>query len=452
MSMRLKLMVTIALTAAVALLVAGVGTVLLSRTQERQRTEDELLQQAEGLVEAVALVPSERQISRERLTRIQEALQVRGVGLVVLSGTDNVLSVDLPGQLELDDLDLSELRAGRPDTGTKGEEVFVATVRSITDSAQIVIVLTRVPESTARPLIGWFMVAAAAALLLAFFASVWLSRALAAPLVEASDVTRRVADGDLGARMAPPRSGATDEAAELARSVNEMGAALERARGLERQFLLSVSHDLRTPMTSIQGYAEALTDGAIADPQQAGRVILSESRRLDRLVRDLLELARLDSRQFSLDRRRADLRELVDDVVRGQAPSARSEGIELVSLVPDDECWARVDIDRLAQALANLIENALRYARSVVRVGLEQQSGEWMLAVADDGPGIPDEDLPHVFERLYRAHRDPRDRESGSGLGLAIVRELVRAMDGSVAAARSELGGAELVIRLPVDG
>jgi len=450
--MRLKLLTTMALTVAVALLVAGVGTVLLSRTQERERTEEELLQQAEGLVEAIALVPSERNISQDRLTRIQEALQVRGVGLVVLSGADNVLSVDLPGDLELEDLDLSLLRTGQPDTGSKSGEVFVAAVRPVTENAQVVVVLTRVPESIARPLAGWFFVAAAAALLLAFFTSVWLSRALAAPLVEARRVTRRVADGDLGARMAAPRPKAKDEAAELARSVNEMGEALERARGLERQFLLSVSHDLRTPMTSIQGYAEALTDGAIADPQQAGRVILSESRRLDRLVRDLLELARLDSRQFSLDRRRADLAELVDDVIRAQAPAARQQGLDLIQLVPSEPCWSRVDIDRLAQAIANLIENGLRYARSIVRVRLERHGASFVLAVADDGPGIADEDLPHVFERLYRAHRDPRQRESGSGLGLAIVRELVRAMDGSVEATRSDLGGAELVIRLPADG
>ncbi|MGI9601639.1 MAG: ATP-binding protein [Acidimicrobiales bacterium] len=450
--MRLKLLATIALTATLALIVAGVGTLLLSRTQEQQRTEDELLQQAEGLVEAIALVPSVDNVSRARLTRIQEALQVRGIGLVVLAGNNNVISVDLPGGLVLEDLDLTRLRSGQPDTGRKGDDVFVASVRPVNDTSQLVVVLTRVPESIARPLLGWFLIAAAAALLLAFLASIWLSRALAGPLVEASTVTRRIADGDLGARMAAPATRAHDEAAELARSVNEMGDALERSRGLERQFLLSVSHDLRTPMTSIQGYAEALTDGAIADPQQAGRVILTESHRLDRLVHDLLELARLDSRTFSLDFRRADLAELVGDVVSGQGPAARQQNLEVMVLVPSEPCWARVDIDRMAQAVANLIENGVRYADSLIQVRLERRGNLFVLAVADDGPGISTEDLPHVFERLYRTHRAPKDRESGSGLGLAIVRELVRAMGGSVAATSSDLGGAELEIRLPVDG
>ncbi|NNE72155.1 MAG: HAMP domain-containing histidine kinase [Acidimicrobiales bacterium] len=255
--------------------------------------------------------------------------------------------------------------------------------------------------------------------------------------------------------MTAPAPDATDEGADLARSVNTMVDSLERSQGLERQFLLSVSHDLRTPMTSIQGYAEALTDGAIADPQKAGQVILSESKRLDRLVRDLLDLARLDANKFSLTIGRYDLGQIAEDAVAGFQRDASAEDLSVTLRAGGGPLPVNVDADRLGQVLANLIENAMRYASSTVRVevGVASDPATGTRAaratVIDDGPGIAAEDLPHVFDRLYQSKYQPQNKEAGTGVGLAIAHELVTAMGGSLRAVAVD-SGAVFVLDLPL--
>ena len=201
-----------------------------------------------------------------------------------------------------------------------------------------------------------------------------------------------------------------------------------------------------TPLTSIKGYAEALTDGAIVDHQQAGRVIETEADRLERLVGDLLLLARLESTDFPLDRRTVALNDLVDATVTGLQHEARGREVTLTARIADTPLWADLDPDRYGQIIGNLVGNALRFADREVVVTLWSAEGVTHLSVGDDGPGIAEADLPHVFERLYVAEHSPAVQESGSGLGLAIVRDLTERMGGSVTARRSSLGGAEFVV------
>ncbi|MEJ7583796.1 MAG: HAMP domain-containing sensor histidine kinase [Acidimicrobiales bacterium] len=279
----------------------------------------------------------------------------------------------------------------------------------------------------------------------------WLSRALTEPLRRAEAVTHRLADGDLSTRLTEPTPEADDELSDLARSINTMAESLERSRGVERQFLLSVSHDLRTPLTSIRGYAEAITDGTAPDPRPAAEVILFESRRLERLVQDLLELARLDAQQFSLHLHDMAVTDVVADTVAGFQREADGAGVVLSVIEDTHRATALVDPDRLAQVVANLVGNGLRYATSRLTVATVADGPSVIVDVNDDGPGIAPEDLPHVFERLYVAKHRP-GRVEGSGLGLAIVRELVVAMSGTVTA-ESPAGdgdrGARMVVRLP---
>jgi signal transduction histidine kinase len=177
-------------------------------------------------------------------------------------------------------------------------------------------------------------------------------------------------------------------------------------------------------------------------------VILAEARRLERLVRDLLDLAKLDARQFTFHIAPVDLNAAVPTYVDGFAREADDAGVEVsVELAPRPVVVA-VDPDRLAQVLANLVENALKYARQRVTVTVEGGAPA-RLEVSDDGPGIAPEDLPHVFERLYVARRQPVRKESGSGLGLAIVRELVEAMGGQVQAVGRPGGGTRIVVTFP---
>ncbi len=227
-----------------------------------------------------------------------------------------------------------------------------------------------------------------------------------------------------------------------------MAEALERSRGLERQFLLSVSHDLRTPLTSIRGYAEAISDGTATDTRSAAEVILNESRRLERLVSDLLDLAKLDANRFSLQPRPVDAAEELTELAAGFTPDAARAGLELTLEAPE-AVPMQADPDRFAQVIANLLENAIKFATSTIEVTARSSHGEALITIDDDGPGIDAADLPHVFERLYVVKRAPQRRETGSGLGLAISHELVVAMGGSIEAAANDHGGARMIVRLP---
>jgi two-component system sensor histidine kinase BaeS len=229
-----------------------------------------------------------------------------------------------------------------------------------------------------------------------------------------------------------------------------MAEVLERSKGVERQFLLSVSHDLRTPLTSIRGYAEAIADGALPDPAKGGNVILSEARRLERLVGDLLDLAKLESRSFALTLGPVDLVDVAAGTVDGFRRETDEAGITMELVPAHAPAVVEGDADRLAQVAANLLQNALKFARSEIQVSVESVDGWARLSVSDDGPGIAPDDLPHVFERLYVSRHQPRRKEIGSGLGLAIVRELVTAMGGTVQASAAATGGAKLSVLLPL--
>jgi two-component system sensor histidine kinase BaeS len=234
--------------------------------------------------------------------------------------------------------------------------------------------------------------------------------------------------------------------AELQRSINHMADSLERGRVLEQQFLLSVSHDLRTPLTSIRGYADGIHDGHV-EPSRGAAVIRQEAQRLERLVSDLLLLARLQSRSFTLDMVDLDLTAAVHTAAEGAAGSTTDVVVHAITSGPVP---VHADPDRLAQVLANLVENGTKYARANVFVSCRVEDGRAVCTVDDDGPGIGEADLPHVFERLYTARQRPDRTENPSGLGLAIVRELVTAMGGDVAAGAAPNGGARLSFWLPV--
>jgi two-component system sensor histidine kinase BaeS len=299
---------------------------------------------------------------------------------------------------------------------------------------EIAIVLTR-QVGDLGPSWGYFIVAGGATLLIAALVAWWLSRRFARPLIEAMEVTGRIAAGDLQSRV-PQRAGHYEEFTSFADSINEMAQSLEAGRTRERQLLLSVSHDLRTPLTSIRGFAEAIKDGAMDDTGHAADVIIAESTRLERLVGDLLNLTKLEANQLSFHIRATDISEVVTTTVEGFRPLAEKNKLRLSAQVPTNgPVMAEADPDRLAQLLANLLENALTFARSTVTASLQDDgaTATRVITVEDDGPGIARGDLTRVFERFYQADRGP-SRKAGSGLGLAIVSELAATMGASVRA------------------
>ncbi len=293
-----------------------------------------------------------------------------------------------------------------------------------------------------RPFLWSLLLAGLGGALLAAALSYVLARRLARPIGALAGATRKLSAGEHGVAVAVDGE---DELADLGRAFNEMSQRLEEANDSQRRFLESVSHELKTPLTSIRGYAEALEEG-VTPPAQAAHVIVAEADRLQRLVGDLLDLARFGRAGFTVAHEPIDLAALAARAVTRHLPQARELAVELAT-AEGNGGWALGDEDRLLQATSNLIENALRLTPAGGSVVVATAPGR--LAVRDSGPGLSREEEPRAFERFYLHDRYRSERPVGSGLGLAIVKELAVAMGGSVEVRGGEHGGAEFVLRLP---
>jgi signal transduction histidine kinase len=295
-----------------------------------------------------------------------------------------------------------------------------------------------------RPFLWSLALAGVAGLVLAAALSLVLARRLSRPIDELAAATRRLGRAEPGVTV--PVDG-DDEIADLAGAFNDMSGELQAAREAHQRFLESVSHELKTPLTSIRGYGEALAEDAVGGAE-AGRVILAESERLERLVADLLELARFGRAGFSVRSEPIDLAEIARQAVERHLPRARASSVELRTVVAA-ESGGVGDAGRVLQATSNLIENALRLTPPGGSVIVE--AGPGRLSVRDTGPGLAADDIPHAFERFYLHDRYRSERPVGSGLGLAIVRELAVAMGGSVEAVGSPGAGAVFTLHVPED-
>lgn len=289
-----------------------------------------------------------------------------------------------------------------------------------------------------------------AALLAAAGASFWLSRRLTAPIVRMQAISERIASGQFGERV-PVES--EDELGALAASFNRMAAALEETEERRRRLIADVAHELRTPLTGIRGYLEGLRDGVLPVDDETFSQMEAEAGRLQRLVDDLQELSRVEAGAFQLELQAVGLPELLHSLQKNFLHRFEEKGVHLEVVQPVAFClWG--DPARLTQILTNLLNNALRYTPPGGRVTITaRQTGEMVeICIADTGVGISEKDLPHIFERFYRADssRSRRNRDGGSGIGLTIVRHLVEAHGGSIWAESDGLGkGSRFYLRLP---
>lgn len=290
------------------------------------------------------------------------------------------------------------------------------------------------------PMLESGLLAFGLALLLAW----WLSRWIARPLRQVAAAAHDLAQG----RYATLPEEGPAEARTLARAFNQMARQLEASQKSQRAFIANVSHELKTPLTSILGFAQALADGT-ALPAQAAGIIRSEAERMQRLVMDLLDLARLDAGTAHLQQVPIDLVPLLRAVLtRFQPRAAQRQQTLRLETAATPTVWG--DPDRLLQIFGNLLDNALTHTPRQGEVVLRVRSeGPWaVVEVEDQGPGIPPEALPHIFDRFYRGDRARTGREH-VGLGLSIVQELVRAHHGQVTAYNRRGQGAVFVVKLP---
>lgn len=291
-------------------------------------------------------------------------------------------------------------------------------------------------------------------LVLAVLASVLFARRLAAPLRNTALAAHRMASGERSVRVVP---GGPTEVAETGESLNALAEALEHSERRQREFLLSVSHELRTPLGAVKGFAEGLQDGVITGDAvpAAGRTILAESARLERLVSDLLDLARLGADGFRFDAVSLDLRDLVDEAAQVWDERCRRAGVRFALERPERAVPVRTDPVRLRQVVDGLAENALRVteAGAPLVLALRDEGGRAVLEVRDGGPGLTDDDMAVAFERaeLYQRYRGVR--RVGTGLGLALVKALVDGLGGTVTVQRAAAeGGTCFRVALPLGG
>ena len=282
-----------------------------------------------------------------------------------------------------------------------------------------------------------------------------LARWLSAPMRDLAEGAAAFAAGDHAARVRPRGSRETQAVAvafnEMADEVQTALAELKEEEKRKTRFVSDVSHELRTPLTAIRGAAETLLDGDVPeeDARQFLTTIARESERLTRLANDLLTLQRIEGATGELPLSRVDLTQTAQHTIEGLAPLTDGRGVTVV--LEGEAPLVLGDRDRLQQVIGNLIDNASRMTPEggTVTVRLSAEEGAAVVRVLDQGPGIPEEALPHVFDRFYRA-QPSRDRTSGgAGLGLAIVAAIVRAHAGTITAERRPESGSAFTIRLP---
>ncbi|HEY63980.1 MAG TPA: HAMP domain-containing protein [Caldilineae bacterium] len=260
---------------------------------------------------------------------------------------------------------------------------------------------------------------------------------LTAPIRQLQAAARAIAEGKLDHRV---RVNSEDELGELAQTFNAMAESLAQAEAQRRHLMADIAHELRTPLSVIQGNLEAMLDGVL--PLDAERIasLHEETLLLNRLVADLRLLSLAEAGQLKLERTETDLREVIERAVELMAPRAQEKAIQLEVQVAEDLPWLLIDADRIHQVIGNLISNALRYTPEGGRVHIQAFKGRppgergqaVIVQVTDTGSGIAPEDLPHIFDRFYRADKFRSRSSGGSGLGLAIVKYLVEAHGGRV--------------------
>jgi signal transduction histidine kinase len=434
-----RIVLVTAATAVVSVIITAMVALPIAVRSANSAARDDLVDKS---AIAVELLTTERQVARERIV---SRLRADGVDVYLIRRG----AVDRPG---LPDRVITQV-AGGAEVDTRGivggrNVLIVGRPLRGNDSG---VVLTRPAASgTAARVLRGVWIALLAGLIGGVLGGALLARFIARPLRRAAVAAGLLSAGDRSVRLVvrPP-----EEVAELASALNQLGAALQISEGRERDFLLSVSHELRTPLSTIRGYAEALADGVIgADgTARAGETMVAEADRLDRLISDLLVLARLEAADLPVDVVSVDLVDLVGSAAEAWATRCVPDGPRLLTELPPTAIIVDTDPGRIRQVIDGLCENALRVVPAGAPLVLAVRTGEHggVVEIRDGGPGFTDEDLSVAFQRgaLHRRYRGIR--KTGSGLGLALAARLVNRLRGTITAGHAPEGGAMFTVTLP---
>jgi signal transduction histidine kinase len=424
--------------AVVAVLVAGVLTYSFAPAAAERAARGTLQQVANG---------ARTEAGGRRLGNRPVLLRVANISLATFDASGRFEEGQQPARSILTGAEVRSVIAGT--SMSLSRDAVLVEARPTVDGGAVVVTQRRADaRGAATGLLRRTFWALLIGLLVAIPAGILLARRLARPLKHAASAARAMAGGHREIRLRPEGPA---EVADVADSINILAGALEHSEGRQREFLLSVSHELRTPLTAISGFAEALADGVTPDPEAAGQTILAESRRLERLVTDLLDLARLGAADFRIDVTEVDLTDLLRAAAAVWRARCEAEGVLFSAELPDRPLLARTDPTRVRQIIDGLAENALRVtpAGRPVVFGLYPEPAAAVLQVRDGGPGLTPDDRAVAFERsaLYQRYRGVR--RVGTGLGLALVHGLATRLGGTAEVGRAPEGGACFTVRIP---
>lgn len=307
------------------------------------------------------------------------------------------------------------------------------------------------PEAVMTAALRWSLWSSLAAFGIAILVGTFTAGRITRSVLHLRDAAAQIDLRDLSGRV--PVEG-DDEIADLASTFNRMCERLEAGERSRRQLLADTAHELRHPLAVLQGHLDLMQDGKVEINQESLLPLQDEVIRMTRLVADLRDLSLAEVGKLSLRPAAVDPGALLNTLLTNLAPVAAAKEITLTAQIPPDLPTLRADPDRLRQVLVNLLSNALHFTPSGGRVEVQvlEEGGEFRLTVVDTGPGIAPEDLPHIFDRFYRADKSRSRGTGGSGLGLAIVRSLVELHGGRVTAESAPGQGSRFTVSLPIEG
>jgi two-component system OmpR family sensor kinase len=439
-------LLSVAIAVVTALFAGALATGLI-----RNAGAESARQTLSRLADVAQSVADERSgpVTRRKLT---DALVGLNVHAGVIRPNRRVLTKRVLVRNALDSEDISAVLDGQRVSATRSVHGTTVFVEARPTSRGGVVLVQRQRDAVAqdaqaiRRLLLALLIAGALAALIGLLVAWRLAR----PLRRTAAAAHSVAAGNRDVTL--PAEGPA-EVVEVSEAVNSIAGALRLSEQRQREFLLSVSHDLRTPLTAITGYAESLATGVIPDEDTGyvGGVMLAESKRLERLVGDLLDLARLGAADFRVDFAVVDVVAVAHDAAQVWSARCRASDVIFRLEAPPDPVWAWTDAARLRQLLDGLFDNALRItpARAPIVLAVRADRGGIVAEVRDGGPGLRDDDLAVAFAQgaLYERYRGVR--QVGTGLGLAIVHGLTTRLHGSVEAGHAHEGGARFTVRLP---
>ncbi len=482
MSLRVRLLLTYILVIVTCVAVIGGALFLLLRDAPVQRRLIEVrLADEAAVVQRLIRIPLQNNVLPEQIMRRLIAVSASPLSRILFIN-DQTGRILADSENELTGRNLFELGKPQPiNTSFVGEFELNGTrwlysSRPTPDRPGAAIEVVALAQFDPAPtfndpifgeLVQPLLIAGLLALGVSIVLAVIVTRSVTRPLQHVAKAANRIAAGDYN--QAVPIEGPS-EVRDVAINFNQMAQKVRDSQQIQRDFLANVSHELKTPLTSIQGFAQAIKDGAASEPEailKSATIIYDEANHMGRMVAELLDLARIETGQIVMRREAVRIDQLVKSVVEKMMLRAQHSDIALIDEIPDGLPAIMGDGDRLAQVFGNLIANALKYtpsggkvtvsaramtASSVVRKGKPWPGGV-EVSVADTGSGIPPEDLSRIFERFYQVDKSRARAKSGAslGLGLAIAKEIVTAHGGTIHA-ESVVGlGTRFVVTLPIE-